>query len=715
MTACKLPAGVEGQTITRVITRPGYAGWLLALLFACVAYAGFANGATSIPEETRVQIAIALGILAAGVGLVTGAVGVARSPAAWAGVGLLGLFALVSAISVIWSLAPDNGWLAANRAAAYTAVVAIALIAAPSVRRAPQLALTGYLLVTVAVALYALGGKLFPELSIGPIDLDHASDFSRLREPLGYWNALGLFLVLASPACIWAAADRSRTEGQRIGAVLALQLLLVTIALTYSRGAVVAFLAVLVVLVVGADDAAERLRRLGATLIALVGAVPAVAMAFSVDALSSDGVEAADRAGDGALLAFVLAVSLLAVAGATLAAINSEHRLAWREQWTGAARRLGPRAAAAAVVVVVAALALSDRGLTGSVSHQWDRFTDPVEVTNDPERLLSGSGSNRWVWWREAGGASWDRPIAGWGAGSFPILHYQYAEHQTQTRSTHDVPLQFLVETGLIGTVLGLAGLVLLGLAAVRQVRASEGAERSARLALLATATAWAIHSLYDWDWEIPAVTLPALLAAAIAAAPFGPNMIRFLGDDESEGVDRIGPPRRKPPLDARSPAAVPVALGAVLLATVITVSSAMPSRARDKVLSAQEIASAPDASEEELAGALEEAESAHDTNPLALEPLFTAAALEERLGNLERAEELLIEAARLQPESIRPWQRLLVLETKLGDLEVTELALQKSLEADPGALGFAKLGTALLSSARADGSPTALGTPPRP
>ena len=90
---------------------------------------------------------------------------------------------------------------------------------------------------------------------------------------------------------------------------------------------------------------------------------------------------------------------------------------------------------------------------------------------NDPGRLLSADSENRWVWWKEAASAFGDRPIAGWGAGSFGVLHLLYRHDSLSVQQPHSVPLQFLAETGLIGAALGLGAFVLLLAAAARSVR----------------------------------------------------------------------------------------------------------------------------------------------------------------------------------------------------------------------------------------------------
>jgi hypothetical protein len=697
--------------LTRIADRvavPGLAGWLSILIFGCLVYAAFANGAAAIHEESRVQVALAAALLIAATGFATGALGVARSAGAWAGAGVLAGFALFCAISVSWSIAPDLSWIAANRAAEYAALVAVLLVAAPSLYRAPEWALAAFVGLTVCVAVYALGGKVLPQLSIGPVDLDQASQFSRLRAPLGYWNALGMLLVMATPACIATAAARSRAPGLRLGALLALQLLLVTIALTYSRGALLALAIATAVLVAAGPD---RLRRLGVSALGLIFAAPACAFAFGDDQLSRDGIAAAQRVSDGHQLLAILVGSMLALAAVALFARRAEERMRWSRARTRGIWRLVTLLAVLAAFVGLAGLASSQRGITGTVSHQWDEFRKPVGIGNNPARLISSNGSNRWIWWREAAGAFSDKPLAGWGAGSFPILHDGYREYPTQVRSAHSAPLQFLAETGVVGAALALGAVALLFAAAIRTTRTAEGNDRTARVALLAAAAAWAVHCLVDWDWEIPALTLTALAALAIAASPWGADHSLTSRTPRSPSGRRLrAAPRRRRTV-------IPVAVFVALAAVALALSSALPVAAENRRLDALREAADAGSSVDALSKAAADAHEAHELNPLDPDALVAEATIEARLGNLPEAQSLFLRAGRLQPANYRIWDALLAFANQNGDGRLAELALEQHIAADP--LSFSAdptltSGFVYLYRVPPQLSPTAFGTPPR-
>lgn len=668
------------------VSAPGLGPWLLALLVVAGCYAGFANGAIAIPNATRLQVGIAAIGLACGLGIAAGALRAGRAPLAWTGVALLAGFALWSAVSAAWSAAPDETWLAANRAIAYATVAAVAIIAASSTRNAQSTVAVGLTAAALLVALYALGGKIAPEIHIGAINLDPGSEFSRVREPIGYWNAVGILCVMATPVCIWLAASRAPAPAVRIGALLALVVFLLTLATTYSRGALISY-AVVLAIMVGAGP--RRLPRLAVGLGAILAALPSVIVAFGLHDLATGGLPTSARAEDGAILGLVLVISLVALALVGRELIRLEERASWTPRHSRLAWRGLAGVAIGLLLIGAGALAASDRGFTGEISHQVQEFKRPKGgLANTPDRLISSNGSNRWIWWEEAAGAFSDKPFAGWGAGSFPVVRFLYRRYESPVRSTHSVPLQFLSENGLIGALLGLGGLALLGVAAARQLRRSSGPERAARLALLAAAAAWAVHSLVDWDWEIPAVTVPALVAACVAAAP-------------APARHRIAAPRRAPAL---------LAAATVFAAVLFASSAALPSLSENRRVDSLEAAAFGDLHE-----ARADSNLAHKLDPLAVEPLFTAASLANSSGDPRGAAALLAQAADTQPDNFRTWQRLALTQFQLPDYSAGAESLRRMAATNP-LLFRERPGPAdflFPLEAPPARSPTAFGTPP--
>jgi len=68
-----------------------------------------------------------------------------------AGIGLLSAFALWSAVTLLWSVAPDNTWLELNRVLTYVIVLVLAVVLGASTKRAVGLISEGFVLVATAV------------------------------------------------------------------------------------------------------------------------------------------------------------------------------------------------------------------------------------------------------------------------------------------------------------------------------------------------------------------------------------------------------------------------------------------------------------------------------------------------------------------------------------------------------------------------------------
>jgi O-antigen ligase len=673
---------------------------LVGLILAC-AYAAFAQGATALPQETRLQV------LVAGLTLAGAIAWLGRhdqppvaSRAAIVGVGLLGAFAAWCGLSLLWSVTPADTWVELNRSLDYALVAALALAAASRVSAPAELAARGVLAVAVAVALYALGGKVIPWVHVpGLFDLNQTAIFSRLRAPLGYWNALGLLCVLGVPLALRLTTDVTRQPNARVRSLLALCILLTVLGMTYSRGGV---LALVVALAATTWLGGPRLRGLLTFALAALAAGPPLAFAFARGALTHDNVPVSDRVAPGLELGLLIVLCLLALAYAARRLIATESYYPEDPERTARVWRALRRGALVALALALVGLLVSSRGLVGQVSHQVDLFTQAKAVpVSDPARLLSTNSGNRWVWWKEAAGAFSARPLGGWGAGTFPTTHLLYRKPPTlSVRQPHNVPLQLLAETGLIGAILALGGIAALITAAVRRIRAAApGREQALAGACVAAAIAWLVHGVVDWDWDIPGVTLPALVLLCVAAAQAKPL--------------RRGPAR---PAADRSPALSRLSLaGETLALAVISASAILPALSQSKANEA--LTQAADATTPAgLQQAAATADLAARLNPLDSTPLVDAAIIADRRGLPLVERGYLLRAAVRTPYDPAPWVRLAYVATELGDRAGLLAAANRALALDP--IGTPSLGLAVTSEAfiaLPQDSATATGTPLRP
>jgi O-Antigen ligase len=677
---------------------------LLVALLAASAYAAFAHGATGPPTETRVQVALALLLaLAVAAWLWDGGLLVHATGLGWLGVLVLAAFAAWTGTTVLWSISPDSTWTELNRVIGYLLVLLLAIAVGSSYARALEVVATGFLAVAMAVALYALGGKVAPGLHVGGLfDLNHTFGTSRLRAPLEYWNALGLVCALAAPVALRIAADPQRGTPGRLVSLACLLILLAVLGMTYSRGAM---LALAVATIVAVAFAEPRLRAMLLLALAAFAVVVPLGFAFSAPDLTANGVPVGRREDDGLILGALLVVALAGLLLAGYGVMRLERRLAAEP---GRARRwaqAGAVAAGAALLILVLGAAAAP-----SVRTERSAAGDPLTAQRqddktDPRRLTSTNSGNRSVWWREAAGAFADKPVVGWGAGSFFLLHLRYRQDQLTVLQPHSVPLQWAAETGAIGLLLGLGALGLLLAAALQTVRRLPmGSERAAAAALLAAGAAWLVHSAVDWDWDIPGVTIPAFLFLGVLAGRGG-GLAAGMDAEADEPARRLG-------------GATSRTLGLVLVSLLslgVVLAAVLPNYAKGRVDDAVAgLGSSP--SDNHLDEATRQIEAASRLDPLSVDGYYAAASIAQRRGDLPAARVYLVKATKRQPDNVEVWVKLARIELLRGDTSGLARATRRALALDPrgeSVLAVAMFGERLQTPAAA--SPTATGTPLAP
>jgi len=679
-----------------LIRTPRSGAALLAALVAVCAYAVFAHGAVGLPEEPRLQIGVALVAVGAAVGLLLTRTLSLRAPAeAWVGVGLLVGFAIWCGISLLWSVAPERTWAHVNRTISYALVILLAMTLASSVPRVVSRVAYGWLLVAVVCALYAVGGKIIPGVELLGIDFNHAALASRLRAPLEYWNALGLVMVLAMPIALRLTTDATRRDVTRLAALAAFFVLLICLCMTYSRGGILAcFTAIVVVTVLGG----QRLRGLAVVGLTILISIPVLGLAFNRPALKGINVPLDERVPDGIVLGLVTAGCLVALLMAGWGMLHLEQRTPWNQERTQLVWRGLAALAAILAVFTIGGILTAPDGPGGWADRAWEKFSQTSkDEVSDPSRLISSNSGNRWVWWKEAAGAWSDKPLHGWGAGSFTVTHKMYRDVELGVTQPHNMPLQFLAETGIVGALLVSGAIGFLLFCALDRLRAMpRGRERDLGAALIAGAVAWLVHGLVDWDWDIPGVTVPVLIfLGVLAAAPWQPR--------------GTAPALRS----ATGTRGLALALACVCLGLIV-VSAGLPMVADQKASAAQAVSK--DAGPGELQDAAANADLAARLDPTAVRPLLAAAALAEGRDRLLQARRFLLDAADRQPYNSTVWYRLLELALKMADRPGANAAARRLLELDPVGSGPRSLAARLaLFEVPAAGSPGATGTPLSP
>jgi O-antigen ligase len=538
-------------------------------------------------------------------------------------VGLLAASVVWTGLSVVWSIEPDRSWGSFNRGLVYVTLIVLGILVGASVGRAPRVFAAVLAASFGVVVLWALAGKVAPAL--GPENARSA----RLREPIGYWNALALVTAMSLPLWLWLAARRVHAPLVRAAGTVLLMLTLVATALTTSRGGVVVgSVAIGAWLVLGRP----RLESVGALLLALPVAVAIAWWALQQSGLAQAGAAEPAARGDGALLGLVLVVSGLAVGAVAYWAARRETAHPLTEEQRDRLTRLA--AGAVAVGVVVGALLLVVR-VGNPVTWAGDRLDDfrnpPSEqVTNAPDRIVQFSSNHRWTWWGEAGRIFRDHPLEGTGAGTFALARRPLRDDTQAPLAPHSIALQALSETGVVGFGLLLGFAVAAAWSVRRALARLPVDDRAAAAALAAALVAYVAHSLIDIGWEYVAVAAPFFLALGV-----------LLGS----GRGQPAPARDRRPLAA--------VVAAAIAATVLA-SLAAPWLAQRRVDSAY---AALDRGN--LPRAIEEAQEAASLNPLAVEPLHVHATAEELRGDLATAERLYADAVELQPDNPETWYEL--------------------------------------------------------
>jgi len=475
--------------------RPAVLVSTAVLLAGPTVLAFFAGGYFDGPRAIAAAVAWALVLLLA----VAGPLPLPASRYGWVAVGaLVGLIAWTT-LSLLWAPLLGPAQDAVVRLLLYTGVLlaAISVLRDPRAARAvePMLALGA-----VIVIGYGLSGRLLPSL----IDLITERSYAaggRLEQPITYWNSEGLVAGLGLLLCVRLAGDRSRQGWMRVAAAAACAPLGAGVYLSYSRGAVGVTLLGLVILV----TAAPTWPQLRATVTGLVSGATAAACASAFPGVASLAGTASEQRRDGAIMLLLLLGLMGIAAFATHRAVVAEAGGAGRIGWLPNVRRMPAIAGVATVLCVM--------GLLGGSLVGDDHARETAGKTAS---RYASVGSVRDEYWRVGLLAFSREPLQGVGAGGFRVIWREERRVPYAVTEVHSLPLEMAAELGLPGLLLFLLLIGAIAAAGVRALR--QGAPLAPAAA--AVCLAWLLHAGIDWDWQLPAVTLPAvILAGGLLAA----------------------------------------------------------------------------------------------------------------------------------------------------------------------------------------------------
>jgi hypothetical protein len=602
---------------------------------------------------------------------------------------LFTMLALLTAVSVLWSIAPDLSYIETGRTFAYLALFCAAVAAGRVAPRAAPTLLLALLIGAVVPVAYALASRVWP----GALAENEVSN--RLGQPFDYWNALGCVAAMAVPIALWLGSRRTGGSTLRMLAYPAMGACILAILLTQSRGAAVAAVAGAIVWLALVP---LRLRSLPVLLAPGVLASGVAAWALSKDpfAKSLQPLSAKEEVADEFGVLVVLMLGLLLLAGAAIEATAARRVPSARMR-----RRIGIVTVGVACLVPLAAftsVAFSDRG----IGDRFDELTSETKVApQEGGGRVFAASSSRGKYWREAFRVFDDRTFEGVGAGAFAYARLRHRTDASVTRHAHGWIPQTAADLGILGllvtTALGLAWLLaalsgtnLMPRRLMRAARDPDDREPlprrdwdDARIAIVAVAIVplvFAVQSMLDWTWFIPEPAAMALVAAGFVAGR-DPSWAREASPAE---------PIRWRPEPKRIVAAVIALLTAGLLAWAIWLPEASD-RATNDALALGE--------KHEFGKALESTKDAEDLNPLTPDPLLVRAAIDTMAGREDAARESLELAVIRFPGDPQTWYRLAAFQ--LGTLDAPEQALETLkglLYIDPKS----RPGQALFLSARA-------------
>ncbi len=412
-------------------------------------------------------------------------------------------------LSIMWSISSDLTWVEFNRTGGYLAIFVFGILLGEQ-KKARIWAAGLFVCVATLIAVYSLGVKVLPSV------VDNLDDASRIAVPIGYANALGLLVALAIPISIYIATSKIFYWSVRSLSVISATVLFICLFFTASRGATFALAVGLIVYFIAAP---LRLRSFGVFVLAFIPTLFIALWSTGQAALMQDHIEISERVVAASALRQYIVFALIAETSVFLIALFIGKRIQIPPIWT----RFSGAIILLALVVLISMwsfLFFSSKSSISDWAHQaYNEFT-----TSDPSqragvgRLTEIGSSSRWPLWHEAI-ADWeDNPVKGSGAQSFPLVHLMRRETgNIFVKQAHGLGFSLLAELGIVGFVLGMAFITSsLTLASQAICNLRDRWDKGLAAALLSLSIIYLIHTSYDWDWNIYALTMVYFLFTGI-------------------------------------------------------------------------------------------------------------------------------------------------------------------------------------------------------
>jgi hypothetical protein len=640
MAAHQLDAPLD--TSRAAVARP----WLVCLATAGLTFwLAYENGSYDLSMRYALGVGVWWAVVVASV------TRLARSnQAAAVTAGALAAFALWTLASTAWASNAEAAFSEFSRVSLYTGVFVLCSLLAR--RRDLPSWCDGIGFGIAAVAALSFASRAFPDTigsKAGTTILPALEN--RLSYPVGYWNGLGFLCALGTPLLL-ATTTGARPRALRCVAAGTIPLLAAVVYMTSSRGAVAA---VLTGVAVFASLTPHRWRALLAIL--LTGMAAAIAVAI-VERHPSF----ANGTGASAAVRHSVTLSMLAVVLVTAGAFAALSFVREPERRPPAAVVIAV-AAVVALVVVVAAIAAHP-------VRRYEAFKAPPAALATAhgnavtEHLLSASGSGRWQLWQAAVDEFRTNRVHGRGAGSYADWWAAHGSLAVTVQNAHSLYLETVGELGVVGlALLALPFLVAVSAVATRLPRL-EPAERLSVAAAAAVVCAFLVACAVDWMWQLPAISIVAFAALAIA-------VVGAAGDQ----------------IPARSPnAAAWGAAIAVVIGLVAAGAQGWPLLTQLQIGASQHAARRGNTS-----AAIDSASSAVDIQPWAASPRLQLALVEEQAGRLRAAGAAIDKAVARAPDDWHLWLVAARIQAKRGELASARRSLRRARSLNPRSPLFAR------------------------
>jgi uncharacterized membrane protein (UPF0127 family) len=553
----------------------------------------------------------------------------------------LGLFAAYTAwtiASLLWSPNRGDAWIGAGLTLLYLLAFWLVVGLVP-LGKSRHWVLAASALGPAVVAASTLP-RLVPRMD--PLFDSLEGDFGgRLRGTVNYYNGEAAFLLVPFWVAVYLGGS-PRVHPLLRGAVLAGAVLSADVAvLAQSRGAMVAMAASLPVFFLLSGQRLRGLFALAPIALALLAAFPNLNEVY----LAVPDHERARVAIERALPTVWLTAAGAGLYGLLWGLVDGR----WRPP-----RSLTRTVGGIALVGTLAALVLGAAAFTERAGNpvewgqqKWEAFKTDDRTGEDQGRYLSAGGMGRYTYWQVAWEDFASHPLLGVGTHNYEATFYRLRERSAGfTRQPHSLPLEVLAERGVVGGVLFFGFLGVCVGAGLRRRFGSLDSDGKAQVGAMVAAVAyWFVHSGVEWFWQVPAVTLPAVVYLAMLVGAW----------ERAENASPRWPLR---------------AVGAGV--AVLAVAAVTPLYVADRYLTQSYVAQA-------LGGGLPAVERAQLFNPASSELRLREAELAARSGDWDRAEEAYRDAIRLNPDHFLPHALLAQLYVARGD---PTAALSSYLEA---------------------------------